>query len=106
MQAQTDHPDLVLAVSSGIGSLVRAARFQYGVWHGYDLTHSIGDLRSHSTYGEPTSPPMDQERSLTFAQSKEQLSNQIVTHHGLKGCALISERMASLTSSHCPSTSN
>ena len=30
----------------------------------YDLTHSIGDPRSHSTYGEPTRPPMDQERSL------------------------------------------
>ena len=31
MQEQTDYPDLVLTVSSDIGSLVRAARFQDGV---------------------------------------------------------------------------
>ena len=63
MQAQTDHPELVPTVSSGIGLLVRAASFQDGVWHGYNLTHSISDPRSHSNYGERTRPTIDPERS-------------------------------------------
>ena len=62
MQAQCDHPDLVLTISSGIGSPMLAARFQDGVWHGYDLILSIGDSRSRSTFGEANRPPMDPER--------------------------------------------
>ena len=64
MQAQKDHADLVLKVSSGIESLVRTVRFHDRVWHKYDITHSIGDIRSHMTYGEPTRPPVEQERPL------------------------------------------
>ena len=64
MQAQVDHPDLVFTVSSGIGSLVRSSQFQDGVWHRDDLNHSIGNPRSHSIDGDPTRPPMDQERFL------------------------------------------
>ena len=64
LQAQTDYQDLVLTVFSGIGSLVRAASFQDGVWHSYNLTHSIADPRSRSTYSEPTRPLMEQKRSL------------------------------------------
>ena len=46
MKALEDHADLVLTVSSGIGSLLGTAFFQDGIGHGYDLTHSIDDQAS------------------------------------------------------------
>ena len=61
MQLQIDHLDMVLTVTSGIGSLTRTIRFQEGIWHSYDLTHSLGDPLSHAIFGEPASPPVDWE---------------------------------------------
>ena len=79
MQSQAVSPDVLLAITSSIGPLDRSASFRDGAWHGYDLTHYLIGPRSHvphSTfplwprnvlYGEPTRPPMDQERSLRIS---------------------------------------
>ena len=64
MQTQTAHPDVVLTISSSIGSLERSASFRDGTWYGYDLTSGLIDSRTHQSFGEPTRPPMDQESSL------------------------------------------
>ena len=74
MQAQIYHPDLVLTVTSGIDSFTRTARFHDEIWHGYDLTHSLGYLRSHAIFGEPARPPMDQERLLRMVQENTRVS--------------------------------
>ena len=65
MQAQAAHPEVLLTITTSIGPLERSATFRDGTWHGYDLTHSLIDPRSHMIYGEPTRPSMDQERPKT-----------------------------------------
>ena len=67
MQAQAAHPEVLLTITSSIGPLERSATFRDGTWHGYDLTHNLIDPRSHMIYGEPTRPPMDQERSFRIS---------------------------------------
>ena len=67
MQAQAAHPEVLLTITSSIGPLERSATFRDGAWHGYDLTHNLIDPRSHMIYGEPTMPPMDQERSFRIS---------------------------------------
>ena len=67
MQSQAAHPDVLFTITSSIGSLERSASFRDGTWQGYYLTHDLVDRRSHMVYGEPTRPPMDQERSLTIS---------------------------------------
>ena len=62
MQAQAAHSKVLLTITSSIGPLERSANFRDGALHGYDLTHNLIDPRSHMIYGEPTRPPMDQER--------------------------------------------
>ena len=64
MQAQAAHPEILLTITSSIGPLERSATFRDGAWHGYHLTHNLIDPRSHLIYGDPTRPPMDQERSF------------------------------------------
>ena len=66
IQAQAD---VSLTITSRVGPIERSATFRDGTWHGYDLTHSLIDPRSHLVFGEPTRPPMDQERSLRISQS-------------------------------------
>ena len=63
MQSQAAHPDVLLNITSSIGSLERSASFRDGTWHGYNLTHDLIDPRSLMMYGELTRPPMDQKRS-------------------------------------------
>ena len=46
MQTQIDHPDLVLTITSGIGSFTRTAPFQDGIWHGFDLIHDLDNQSS------------------------------------------------------------
>ena len=72
MQSQAAHPDVLLTITSSIGSLERPASFRDGTWHGYDLTHDLIDPRSHIVFGEPTRPPMDQERSLRVSPATMQ----------------------------------
>ena len=67
MQAQAAHPEVLLTITSSIGLLERSATFRDGAWHDYDLTHNLIDPRSHTIYGEPTRPPMDQERSFRIS---------------------------------------
>ena len=67
MQAQAAYPDVLLTITSSIVPLERSATFRDGAWHGYDLTHNLNDPRSHVLYGEPSRPPMDQERSLRIS---------------------------------------
>ena len=67
MQAQAAHPEVLLTITSSIGPLERSATFRNGTWHGYVLTHNLIDPRSHMIYGEPTRPPMDQERSFRIS---------------------------------------
>ena len=62
MQAQADSPDVHLTITSSIGPLERSATFSDGAWHGYDLTQNLIDPRSQVVFGQPTRPPMDQER--------------------------------------------
>ena len=69
IQAQAEYPDVSLTITSRVGPIERSATFRDGTWQGYDLTHSLIDPRSHLVYGEPTRPPMDQERSLRISQS-------------------------------------
>ena len=69
IQAQAEYPDVSLTITSRVGPIERSATFRDGTWHGYDLTHSLIDPRSHLVYGEPTRPPMDQERSLRISHS-------------------------------------
>ena len=57
MQAQAAHPEVLLTITSSIGSLERSATFRDGAWHGYDLTLNLVDPRSHMIYGEPNRPP-------------------------------------------------
>ena len=68
MQAQAAHPEVLLTITSSIGPLERSATFRdwkkNRIWHGYGLTHTLIDTRSHMLYGEPNRPPMDQERSF------------------------------------------
>ena len=73
MQAQAAHPEVLLTITSSIGPLQRSATFRDGAWHGYDLTHNLIDPRSHMIYGEPTRPPMDQERSFRISPTTIQL---------------------------------
>ena len=68
-QAQAEYPDVSFTITSRVGPIERSATFRDGTWQGYDLTHSLIDPRSHVVYGEPTRPPMDQERSLRISQS-------------------------------------
>ena len=72
IQAQAAYPDVSLTITSRVGPIERSAIFRDGAWHGYDLTHSLIDPRSHLVFGEPTRPPMDQERSLRISQSAVQ----------------------------------
>ena len=60
IQAQAAYPDVSLTITSRVGPIERSAIFRDGAWHGYDLTHSLIDPRSHLVFGEPTRPPMDQ----------------------------------------------
>ena len=69
IQAQAAYSDVSLTITSRVGPIERSATFRDGAWHGYDLTHSLIDPRSHIVFGEPTRPPMDQERSLRISQS-------------------------------------
>ena len=69
IQAQATYSDVSLTITSRVGPIERSATFRDGAWHGYDLTHSLIDPRSHLVFGEPTRPPMDQERSLRISQS-------------------------------------
>ena len=69
IQAQAEYSDVSLTITSRVGPIERSATFRDGTWHGYDLSHSLIDPRSHLVYGEPTRPPMDQERSLRISQS-------------------------------------
>ena len=77
IQAQAEYPDVSLTVTSRVGPIERSATFRDGTWQGYDLTHSLIDPRSHLVYGEPSRPPMDQERSLRISQSALQSQNTI-----------------------------
>ena len=72
IQAQATYSDVSLTITSRVGPIERYATFRDGAWHGYDLTHSLIDPRSHLVFGEPTRPPMDQERSLRISQSAVQ----------------------------------
>ena len=72
IQAQATYSDVSLTITSRVGPIERSATFRDGAWHGYDLTHSLIDPRSHLVFGEPTRPPMDQERSLRISQSAVQ----------------------------------
>ena len=79
-QAQAEYPDVSFTITSRVGPIERSATFRDGTWQGYDLTHSLIDPRSHVVYGEPTRPPMDQERSLRISQSALQtLQTQTTT---------------------------
>ena len=64
MQAQAAYPEVLLTITSTIGPLERSATFRDGACHGYNLIHNLIDPRSHTLYGEPPRPPMNQERSL------------------------------------------
>ena len=64
IQLQATHPDVLLTITSSIGSLERFASFRDGTWHEYDLTHDLIDPRAHLVFGEPTRLPRDQELSL------------------------------------------
>ena len=77
MQAQATYPEVPLTITSSIGPLERSATFRDGAWHGYDLTHNFIDPRSHMIYGEPTRPPMDQERSLRISPPTTQPPIQV-----------------------------
>ena len=72
IQSQAAHPDVLLTITSSIGSLERSASFRDSTWHGYDLTHDLIDPRPHMVYGKPTRPPMDQERSLRVSPATMQ----------------------------------
>ena len=72
MQSQAAHPDVILNITSSIGSLERSASFRDGTWHGHDLTQDLIDPRSHVVFGEPTRPPIDQERSLRVSPATMQ----------------------------------
>ena len=72
MQDQADYPEVRLTITSSIGPLERSATFNDCAWHVYDLTHNLIDPRSHVVFGEPTRPPMDQERSLCISQAAMQ----------------------------------
>ena len=78
MQSQAAYPDVLLAITSSIGPLERTASFRDEAWYGYDLTHNLIDPRSHMLYGEPTRPPMDQERSLRISPPTMQRPIQVV----------------------------
>ena len=72
MQAQADNPAVHLTITSSIGPPERSATFSDGTWHGYDLTLTFFDPRPHVIVGEPTLPPMDQERSLRISHAAMQ----------------------------------
>ena len=47
MQTQATNLDVVLTITSNIGSLERSASFRDGTWHGNELTHGLIDSRAH-----------------------------------------------------------
>ena len=57
MQAHVAHPEVLLTITSSIGPLERSAPSAM-------VLDMVIDPRSHMIYGEPTRPPMDQERSF------------------------------------------
>ena len=68
--AQVDHPDLVFTVSSGIGSLVRSSHVQQSLERGRpNPSYWRSQITIRGSYGKPTRPPINQERSLRMQPS-------------------------------------
>ena len=77
MESQAAQTDVLLTITSSIGSLERSASFRDGTWHGYNVTHDLIDPRSHMVHKEPNRPPMDQERSLRVSPATMQLQTHV-----------------------------
>ena len=78
MQSQATHPDVLLTITSSIGSLKRSASFLDGTWHGYGLTHDLIHRRYHQrTYHKLTASKRarDQGEQPNTCTSKEPLAS-------------------------------
>ena len=86
IQAQATYSDVSLTIISRVGPIERSATFRDGAWHGYDLTHSLIDPRSHLVFGEPTRPPKSDHCAFRNRQCRHQLQPRC-PHHSLYNSA-------------------